>query len=87
MAFFVGFLGCECCQQALSLRFRAQLGRRTAKLCRVRGGVDLLQRTDSDLRIDLRRFDVLVAEHLLDEADVRAVLVHQRCHRVAEEMA
>ena len=28
-----------------------------------------------------------MAEHLLDEADVRAALVHQRGHRVAEEMA
>jgi len=54
---------------------------------RVRGGVDLLQGADCDLRVNLRRLDVLVAKHLLDVTDVGSILVHQRGHRVAEEMA
>lgn len=49
--------------------------------------MDLLQRSDGDLGIDLGRLDVFVAEHLLDVPDVRPALVHQRGHRVAEEMA
>ena len=49
--------------------------------------VDLLQRPDRNLRVYLGHLDVLVAEHLLNIPDVRAALVHQRGHRVAEEMA
>ncbi len=48
--------------------------------------MDLLQRSDRNLGIDLRRLDIFVAEHLLDITDVRPALVHQRCHRVSEEM-
>lgn len=48
--------------------------------------VDLLEHADRDLRIHLRRLQVLVAEDRLDEADVRAAFVHERRHRVAEEM-
>jgi len=49
--------------------------------------VDLLQRPDRNLRVYLGRLDVLMAEHLLDIPDVRAALVHERGHGVAEEMA
>jgi len=50
------------------------------------GGVDLLQGPQSDVRIDLRGLDVFVAEDLLDEADVGAVLVHVRRHAVPQQM-
>ncbi len=53
----------------------------------MRCGMDLLQRPDGDVGIDLRRLQLHMAEHLLDEADVGSVLVHQRGHRVAEQMA
>ena len=46
--------------------------------------VDLLQGAERHLGIDLRGLDVLVAEDLLDEADVGAVLVHVRRHAVAQ---
>ena len=49
--------------------------------------MDLLQRADGNLRVNLRTLQVLVAKHLLDKADVGPVLVHQRGHRVAEQMA
>ena len=49
--------------------------------------MDLLQRSDGDMGIDLRRLQVHVSKYLLDKADVGSVLVHQRGHRVAEEMA
>ena len=38
----------------------------------MRGGVDLLESADGDLGIDLRRLEVLMAEHLLDDAKPRA---------------
>lgn len=47
----------------------------------------LLEYTDCDLRVDLRRRQFRVSEHRLDEADVAAVLQHQRRHRVAEQVA
>ena len=55
--------------------------------CRMGCGMNLLQRSDGDLGIDLRGLQVLMSEHLLDEADVGSALVHQRRHRVAEQMA
>ncbi len=53
----------------------------------MRGRVDLFQRADRHLRVDLRGFQVLVAEDRLDEADIRAAFVHECRHRVAAEMA
>lgn len=49
--------------------------------------VDFLQRADRDLRINLRRGRLRVAELVLEIADVRAVLQRERRHRVPEEMA
>ncbi len=49
-------------------------------------GVDSLQSPYRNLRVDLRRLDIGVTENLLDVADVCPVLVHQCCHRVAEQM-
>ena len=49
--------------------------------------VDLFQLTDAHLRVDLRGREVGVAQHLLDVADVRSILQHQRGHGVAKEMA
>jgi len=40
--------------------------------------VDLDQLLDADLGVNLRRFELLVAEQLLDEADVRAAFEHVR---------
>jgi hypothetical protein len=39
-------------------------------------GVDALQGWNSDLGIDLCRFDISVAENLLNHSDVGSVLVH-----------
>jgi len=58
-----------------------------ADLGRVGGGVDLLELADGYLRVDLGRREVGVSEQLLDEADVRAVLVHEGGAGVAEEVA
>ena len=52
----------------------------------MRGRVDLLQGADGDLRIDLRRADIFVAEDRLDVPDVGPVFVHQRRHRVAQQV-
>ena len=38
------------------------------------------------MRIDFRAFQTAVAEHPLNEADVRAVFQHQGGHAVAEDM-
>ena len=48
--------------------------------------VDLLQFLDRDLRIDFGRRELSVTEHRLDVTDVRAILQHQSCHRVTEQM-
>ena len=50
-------------------------------MCR---SVNLLELTDRDLSVDLCRPDIGVTEHLLDESNVRTVLVHQRRQRVPE---
>ncbi len=59
-----------------ALQIRSGMGRR----------VHLLQRSYGDVRVPFGCPQADVAEHLLDEADVRAALQHQRRHRVAEEM-
>ena len=66
---------------------RARRLRRVVFLDERRGmsrGVDLLQGADRHVRVNLRGLDVLVAEDLLDEADVGSVLVHVRRHAVAQ---
>ena len=52
----------------------------------MRGAVHLLQHADRDVRVNLRGGQAGVAEHLLDEADVRAAFQHQRRHGVTEQM-
>lgn len=42
--------------------------------------VDLLQLSNRDLGVDLRRLQVRVAKHFLDEANVCAAFKHQRGH-------
>ena len=49
--------------------------------------VDLAELGDRDGGVNLRGVEALVAEELLDEADVGAVLQHVRGARVAEQMA
>jgi hypothetical protein len=46
-----------------------------------------LQGTNRYLSIDLGRLNVGVAEELLNEADIGAVLVHEGRHRVTENVA
>ena len=53
----------------------------------MRRRVDLFQLLDRHLGVDLRRRQLRVAQHLLDEADVGSVLQHDRRHRVPEEVA
>jgi len=53
---------------------------------RMRAHVDFLELLDGDLGIDLGRVQALMAEHLLDVADVGAVFQHFGGHGVAEEM-
>lgn len=50
----------------------------------MRRAVDLLKLADRHVRLDLRRLQVGVAEHRLDEADIGAAFQHQRRHGVAE---
>src|SRR6266516_4863814 len=54
---------------------------------RMRRRVDPLQLPDRDLCVDLSRLQVRVPQHLLDVADVGAVLQHQCGHRVPEHVA
>ena len=49
--------------------------------------MDSLQSADCHLRVDLCCLDVRVTEHLLDAPDVCSIFVHQRGHRVPEQMA
>jgi hypothetical protein len=68
--FFVVFvLGCQSRHQAFPLSRRTRRLDRAAGLCRMRGGVDLLQGADGDLGVNLRGPDVLVAEDGLDVPD------------------
>lgn len=48
--------------------------------------VDLLQCADGDVGIDLRGLQLHMAEDFLNEPDVGPVLVHQRSHRVPEQV-
>jgi hypothetical protein len=52
----------------------------------LRHRVDLLELPNRHLRVHLRALQVRVAEHFLNEADVRAAFEHQRRHRVAEHV-
>ena len=69
----------------------SRAGRRRFRAFQMRGGmrgrVNLLQQIDRDPRVQLRGRELGVPEHLLDHADVGAVLQHQRGHRVAEQVA
>jgi hypothetical protein len=57
-------------------------------LCRrMCGRMNALQCSDCHLSVDLGCFNVGVAEHLLNAADVGSVFVHQCCHRVTKQMA
>ena len=53
----------------------------------MRGRVHVLEDTNAHEGIDLRRGQVPMAEHGLNEANITAILQHQRRHRVPEEMA
>lgn len=53
---------------------------------RVRPRVHGLQALDRDVRVDLRRRELRVAQDLLEIADVGAGVVHQGRHRVAEDV-
>lgn len=53
----------------------------------MRGRVDFLQFLDAHLGIDFSRRELAMTEHGLNEPDVGPVVVHQRCHRVAKEVA
>ena len=46
--------------------------------------MNLLELANRNLSVDLCRPDVGVTEHLLDESNVRTVLMHQRRQRVPE---
>ncbi len=54
---------------------------------RMREGMNLFQLADAHLRVNLRGGQFRMSKHRLDESNVRAVLQHQRCHRVAEQVA
>ena len=50
------------------------------------GFMDILELLAADLCVNLSSRQQAVAEHLLDIADVRAVLQHQRRHGMPEDM-
>ena len=52
----------------------------------MRPGVDFPQLNDADFGVNLRGVEPGVSEHLLNEADVRAVLKHVRGAGVAEQV-
>jgi len=54
---------------------------------RVGGRVDRLQAADADVGVDLRRGQLLMAQDLLEGADVRPMFQHQGRHRVPEQVA
>lgn len=49
--------------------------------------VYFLELCDRHLRVDLRRRQIAVTEHRLDETDVGAVIEHQGRHSVTEDVA
>ena len=49
--------------------------------------MDGLELADRYVCIDLCGFEIRMAEHRLDEADMGTILEHQRCRGVAEKMA
>jgi hypothetical protein len=48
--------------------------------------VDALQLSDAHLGVNLRRLNTGMAEHLLDEADIRAAFEHVSRAGVAEQV-
>src|SRR5258708_6795100 len=52
----------------------------------MRARVHLLEPLDRDMRIDLGRRELRMAQHLLEIADVGAGIMHQRRHRVAKDV-
>ena len=50
------------------------------------GFVDIFEFLDADLRVNLFSRQQSVPEHLLDVADIRAVLQHQCRHGMPEDM-
>ena len=50
-------------------------------------GVDGFELLDADLGVNARRFELLVAKELLDEADVGSALEHVGGAGVAQKMA
>src|SRR6185312_2788028 len=53
----------------------------------MRSRMDILQRPDAHPRVDLRRLDVRVPQHRLNEPHVGPVLQHLRRRRVPEQVA
>jgi hypothetical protein len=53
---------------------------------RMRCRVHVLQALDRDVRVNLRRRELRVPQHLLQITDVGAGVVHERRHRVAEDV-
>lgn len=49
--------------------------------------MDLFELPDRHLRVDLRRVQPRMSEHLLDEPDVGPVFEHQYRHGVPEQVA
>ena len=49
-------------------------------------GMHGLEALDRDVRVDLGRRELRMAQDLLQVADVGAGVVHQRRHRVAEDV-
>jgi putative ABC transport system substrate-binding protein len=75
--------------QSLLLRgelFELRLLRRRALGARLRGGVDLRERLEVEVRVHLRARDRRVAEHLLHGAQVARRLQHVRGERVAQHV-
>ncbi|MGK0187435.1 MAG: hypothetical protein ACI9R3_003223 [Verrucomicrobiales bacterium] len=78
--FFNFHYRCHACTLAVFLWF-------VSRLCSVIFCVDELQLVDAHFGVDLSGFELIVAEELMDEADVGAVIVHVSGAAVANEMA
>jgi hypothetical protein len=53
---------------------------------RMRGRVNLFQLADGNLRLNLRGFELGMAKHRLDVANIGTTLKHYRGHRVPEQV-
>ena len=60
------------------------MGRAGSRMCRC---VNLLQHSNRNVRVNLRRVQTLVAKHGLDVANIRSAFEHQGCHCVSKDMA